>query len=212
MFTAYFAVKGFSLFNARYHGALFFSFVLAALVGLPLLLPLLPPRYMELVNVVAEFHRYIQPSIEFNAYERGLLSTRLVLWTKYIEEFIDGNIANYVFGFGPFSYEAIFRLNAHSSYVSYLYEYGVFGLLSLVFIIVTNAPIALSVRGIGMKLRVFSLHVGFVLLNLTTGALKSIEGVVVYAIIMAVTFAKIESARPVPATPLPRALDPAKAR
>lgn len=194
------AVTFLLVFRSRFQVPVAFLLLFTGTVIGVAAIPLLPERYLEIFDVIGRYDELIQRPVEFTFQERRLFSYRLYLWSQYIYAYIQGNPLELVFGNGSFAYEKRFNLSAHSSYVSYLYEYGIIGVVVLITVLLANLGRAFLITDGERRAVVVSMHVGFMILNLTTVALKSVEGVVIYAIILAVTNASIDDSVPAPHT------------
>lgn len=142
------------------------------------------------VDVGATLHKgtsLIQPSIYFTSDELRLFSGRVHVWALYLEAYLRSDIVHWLIGFGPESWVTKFPLYAHNTFISYTYELGLFGLIVLIWILLSNAVIAAQVRGEG-KLVLLACHFGFFVLNLATMPLWTIEGDILYAILLAYTW------------------------
>jgi len=175
-------------FTARWRPVVVGVGALTVIIGATVALPLLPERYTEIFLAVSKIGDLIQEPIAFTDAEKRIFSHRFYIWSSYVSDYLDGNPAQRLFGIGPFSDQGKFIVaHAHSSYINYLYEYGLFGFFYLIFMLIYNAIYCMRVSDLGQRATLLSLHAGFVILNLTTGAMKSIEGLLVYALIMAAT-------------------------
>ena len=183
-----------SLFSLRYRMSAILTMIILGTLVIGSLIPLLPPRYAQIFEVIANADRLIQPAIEFTAEERKYFSYRAIFWANYIGLWLQGDPIQLLIGYGPFSYDDIFKLSAHSTYVSYIFEFGLVGVFYLIFIFLYNLTYCFQIQGAQQKATLLALHVGFMILNLTTVAMKAIEGMMVYALIMAATLALVREA------------------
>src|SRR5262249_14575459 len=71
--------------------------------------------------------------------------------------------------------------------ISYLYEFGLLGLCILLWIIVANFMAAARVRD-KSRLILVSCHAGFVVLNLSTMGIWTLEGAILYALLLSQTW------------------------
>ncbi|GAB5483455.1 MAG: hypothetical protein Pars92KO_32120 [Parasphingorhabdus sp.] len=150
-------------------------------------------RFNDLAVFFGDPGQYIKPQAEFSFDERRLLSGRLYIWSGYIYAWLDGSTLNHVIGFGPDSWEEIFKVYPHNTIVAYLYELGWAGVFLLLFFWVTMIKLAMRAPAEDRAILLFA-HLSFLFMNLATMALWQIEGVIFYAIICGFSlFRKVES-------------------
>jgi hypothetical protein len=144
-------------------------------------------RFVDIGTTLDKGASLIQPPEHFTAQEMRLFSGRLYLWTQYVDAYRSGNIINILLGFGPEAWVGEFRTYAHNTFVSYLYELGIFGLAAFIWILLANSLTAFRTRT-GGKLVLISCHVGFVVLNLATMPIWTLEGAMLYALLLSQTW------------------------
>ncbi len=150
-------------------------------------------RFNDLAVFFGDPGQYIKPQAEFSFDERRLLSGRLYIWSGYIYAWLDGSTLNHLIGFGPDSWEEIFKVYPHNTIVAYLYELGWAGVFLLLFFWVTMIKLAMRAPTEDRAILLFA-HLSFLFMNLATMALWQIEGVIFYAIICGFSlFRKVES-------------------
>jgi hypothetical protein len=155
-------------------------------------------RFADLGTVLDKGASLIKPAEHFTTEDKRLFSGRLYLWSQYIEAFLDGDIVNILVGFGPDAWVGRFTTYAHNTFVSYLYEFGLFGLAGFVWILSSNFLTALRVRD-NKGLVLVACHIGFIVLNLATMAIWTLEGAVLYGLLLSQTW-YLDSIRAVRAT------------
>jgi O-Antigen ligase len=155
-----------------------------ALVGIA---SLAQDRFVDLSIVLDKGASLIQPPEYFTADEKRLFSGRVHLWSLYINGYLDGNIINLLFGFGPESWVERFALYAHNTFISHLYELGIFGLAALVWFVAANTSMAARLTG-NAKITLLSCHIGFIVLNMATMAIWTVEGDILYGLLLAQTW------------------------
>jgi O-Antigen ligase len=143
-------------------------------------------RFADIGTVLDKGASLIKPAEYFTTEDKRLFSGRLYLWAQYIEAFLDGDIVNILVGFGPDAWVGRFTTYAHNTFVSYLYEFGLFGLAGLVWILSSNFLTALRVRDKGLVL--VACHIGFIVLNLATMGIWTLEGAVLYGLLLSQTW------------------------
>jgi hypothetical protein len=163
----------------------FLSIVAAfALIGIAIVAQ---ERFADLGTMVDKGASLIQPPQDFTGAEKRLFSGRVYLWSLYIDTYLSGDIINILIGYGPESWFGRFPLYAHNTYISYLYEYGAFGVAAFVWLLLANLFIAFGVRGEDRLVLVLC-HVGFIILNMATMAVWTLEGGMLYALLLGQTW------------------------
>src|SRR5712691_12461403 len=92
-----------------------------------------------------------------------------------------------VVGFGPESWVGRFVTYAHNTFISYLYELGIFGVAALTWVFISNLYAALRVTR-AHRSSVVVCHIGFIILNLSTMALWTLEGTMLYGLVLGYTW------------------------
>jgi hypothetical protein len=144
-------------------------------------------RFADIGTTIHKGASLIQPPQFFTVEEKRLFSGRVYLWSQYIEAYLRGDIINALVGFGPEAWVGQFPLYAHNTFISYTYEFGLFGLAAFSWILIANFVIAAQ-TGSGGKLVLLSCHIGFVVLNLATMPIWTLEGDILYALLLAQTW------------------------
>ncbi len=169
-----------------------FLIIVLCLVGASLLYAAgiaMQGRFDDLFMTLAKGPELIKPPEQYTRAETELLSARAVIWSRYITAYLNGSLTNLVLGYGPESWEDTFTLYAHNTFVSTLYEAGVVGFVSLMFLFALCFTLALrAVRD--RRVLIVSAHTGFLALNLATMPLWMIEGNVLLALTLAYTMHK----------------------
>src|SRR5262249_3641617 len=101
--------------------------------------------------------------------------------------YLDGDIVNNLVGFGPDAWVGRFSTYAHNTFISYLYEFGLFGLAGLIWILSSNFLTALRAED-NERPMLLSCHIGFVVLNLSTMGRWTLEGAILYALLLGQTW------------------------
>jgi O-antigen ligase len=144
-------------------------------------------RFADLGTMFDKGAALIQPPEHFSREETRLFSGRAYLWSQYIDGYFHGNIINILVGFGPEGWVGRFSLYAHNTFVSYLYELGLFGLAAFAWILISNFLKALRTSG-DERLVLISCHIGFLVLNLATMPFWTLEGAILYAVLLGQTW------------------------
>jgi hypothetical protein len=143
-------------------------------------------RFSDLGAVLDKGASLIQPPEYFTGAEKRLFSGRIYLWSLYIDAYLHGNVINTLLGFGPESWVGRFPLYAHNTFISYLYELGLFGLTAFIWLLISNLLIATR-TGAQTRL-IVACHIGFIVLNLATMAIWTLEGSILYALLLGETW------------------------
>ncbi len=143
---------------------------------------------MSDLSVVSDHSQdLIRPPEEFTTAERKLLSGRLYIWNRYLDEYSAGDDRHLLLGFGPDSWEDEFGIYAHNTLVSYLYEFGLAGAILIVLIWIAMIARCFRIRDWAMRGHMLCTHIGFVLLNMATMPFWQIEGLILYGIVCGYT-------------------------
>ena len=154
-------------------------------------------RFADVGILLSNLDLVFKAPMYFSEADRDIMSSRVYIWSQYIDAFRNANVLQQFLGFGPDAWKSRFALYAHNTFVSYIYEYGVLGFISFVFVcgsIVMNA-LRLYDKKLS-KVMLFS-FAGFIAMNMATMPLWNIEGLVFFAIFNAIIFAnpKFEARR-----------------
>jgi hypothetical protein len=180
-----------SVLVTRYAGAVVarqrpFAVTVAVALALPAMLVAIASsdfaeRFADIAKIQLDMLA-LRPNFVTDA-ERDLLSARLYIWSQYLTAFRDANLAQQLVGFGPESWRGVFRLYAHNTFVSYLYEFGYLGLGAFLLFWISNIVFGLRIREAEPRLLVFAAYAGFTILNLATMPVWQIEGLIFFAIL-----------------------------
>jgi len=157
---------------------------IVALIGIA---QLVHDRFADLGNALARGVSLIQPPEYFTAEEHRMFSGRAYIWSQYIDAYLRGNLFQILFGFGPDSWIGRFTLYAHNTFISQLYELGIAGVAAVVWLIGANVVRAAYTVG-NSRLLLLSCHIGFIILNLATMGLWSLEGLILYGLLLGHTW------------------------
>lgn len=129
---------------------------------------------------------FFKPADQYTVEESRLLSGRPRIWSGYIYSWLDGDITEHVIGFGPESWNDVFPLYAHNTLVNYLYEYGLIGVVVILWVWFSMLAAALRVRHPRAGVLIGA-HLSFLVLNMATMPMWMIEGNILYGIICGYT-------------------------
>lgn len=121
--------------------------------------------------------------------EQRLLSGRALIWRRYLDGYTEGGPFQWVFGFGPDSWTGAFRIYAHNTVVSYLYEFGASGAACVILLWSCMTILAFKVRDGRVRPALIAAHVSFVILNMSTMPHWQVEGLILYGLLCGLTIA-----------------------
>ncbi len=139
------------------------------------------------LTVAAEAGDLVRDPDEFNVQERELMSGRLYIWNRYLEEYGAGSDLQLLLGFGADSWIDVFGVYAHNTLVSYLYEYGMVGAGLVVLLWLAMIARSFRIRDWALRGQLVCTHIGFALLNMATMPFWQIEGLIFYALLCGYT-------------------------
>jgi O-Antigen ligase len=143
-------------------------------------------RFQDVTVAASGDVNFFKRSEYYTVEESRLLSGRPRIWSSYIFAWLDGDLEEYVIGFGPESWNDNFYLYAHNTLVNYLYEYGIVGVVVLLWVWFSMLAAALRVRHPHAGV-VVGAHLTFLVLNMATMPMWMIEGNILYGIICGYT-------------------------
>lgn len=167
-------------------------FLLASgLVALVLVAPtMLPERFADVIRVPTMMDELIKPAHDYLPEESRLFTGRIYVWAQYIGAWLEASTFNQLFGFGPESFhDKDFSNSPHNSYVSFLYEMGLFGLMVPFLVLLSHIVMALRVADIFIGLRLAACFAGFFILGVAAVPFTAVEGMILLAILCAATWA-----------------------
>jgi len=161
-------------------------------------------RFADIGFAISRGTSLIKPPGTFSTEERRTMSGRPAIWSQYLYAWYDGSPVRKMIGFGPETWGKAFRLYAHNTLVSTLYEIGVMGVFATLFLWGWMLALALMARGSPI-LVLAAAHLGFFILNMATMPMWMIEGMIYYGLLCGYTvYAYQRRRRPVP-SPQPAA-------
>lgn len=145
-------------------------------------------RFADVGVMLSNLDLIVKAPMYFSEAEQDIMSARVYIWSQYINAFMNADILQKIFGFGPDSWKQIFKLYAHNTFVSYLYEYGFLGFVSflLVCTLMTSQSLGLKDKMLA-KILLLS-FLGFLTMNLATMPLWNIEGLIFFSIFSSLVF------------------------
>ncbi|OQW63186.1 MAG: hypothetical protein A4S17_07690 [Proteobacteria bacterium HN_bin10] len=166
-------------------------FVVSALIvllaiGLGFASLLFAERFQDLTVATSGDVNFFKPAQYYTVEESRLLSGRPRIWSAYIYAWLEGDLTEHVIGFGPESWNDVFPLYAHNTLVNYLYEYGIIGVVVILWVWFSMLAAAIRVRHPHAGVLIGA-HLSFLVLNMSTMPMWMIEGNILYGIICGYT-------------------------
>tara|TARA_R110000765_G_scaffold32271_1_gene75104 strand:- start:296 stop:1576 length:1281 start_codon:yes stop_codon:yes gene_type:complete len=146
-------------------------------------------RFQDITVFISNFDDLIKAPFYYSEFEKDIFSARVYIWSEYLYAFSSGDFWQRLLGYGPESWVGVFPKYAHNTYVSYLYEFGYLGFSSFIALNITVLMSAWRMQDKKLSKKVFFSLVGFLIMNLATMPIWAIEGLIVYAILLSLTFA-----------------------
>jgi hypothetical protein len=183
---AYFGFGSVSRFPTKERPLVLGGMIILGSIVMGLATLFLADRFQDM-NVAFSGHvNFWKPPNEYSVEETRILSGRPHIWAGYIFGYLEATPLQFVIGLGPESWQTAFTIYAHNTLVSYLYEYGILGVIFLPALWLSMLGAALRVRHPHKGL-VVGAHASFLLLNMSTMPMWQIEGNILYAVICGYT-------------------------
>lgn len=156
-------------------------------------------KFVDLATFLSNPGHLIKPPREFDYADRQVMSARPLIWSSYLYAWADGGAARHLFGFGPESWEGLFKVYPHNTLVATLYELGIFGVAAMLLLWGTMFYAALCSRA--ERLKLIAAHFAFFLLNMATMPFWQVEGLGLYGFLCGYTIyqARAAARKPLPA-------------
>jgi hypothetical protein len=183
MYFAFSSLRRFPLRDRPFVVSFLIVLVAIALGGVSLLFA---ERFNDVNVATSGDVNFFKPPDHYTVEESRLLSGRPRIWSAYIYAWLDGDLTEYVIGFGPESWNDVFPLYAHNTLVNYLYEYGIVGVFILLWVWLSMLSAALRIRHPHAGV-VVGAHLSFLVLNMSTMPMWMVEGNILYGIICGYT-------------------------
>ena len=142
-------------------------------------------KFADLGAFLSDPTALIKPPRDFDYLERQVMSARPLIWSSYIYAWADGTPLQHLFGFGPESWEGLFKVYPHNTLVGTLYELGWFGVAAMLALWTVMFTAAIAARGERFKL--LAAHFAFFLLNMATMPFWQVEGLAMYGLLCGYT-------------------------
>lgn len=182
----FFGFSSLAKFPKRDRPAVVSVLVVLIALALGLISLLFAERFSDVAVATSGDVNFFKPYEQYTVEESRLLSGRPRIWSAYIYAWMAGDITEYLVGFGPESWSTAFPIYAHNTLVNYLYEYGLIGVASILFLWFSMLGAAMRVRHPHRGL-VIGAHLSFLMLNMSTMPMWMIEGNLLYGVICGYT-------------------------
>jgi len=152
-------------------------------------------RFADVGMLASNLDLIFKAPTYFTEAEKDIMSSRVYLWSQYIDALTNSDLLRQLVGYGPEAWNGVFKHYAHNTFVSYFYEYGYIGLLSFLFLCSYSLIITAGVQDKRLsKILPLSL-IGFLTMNLATMPLWNIEGLIFFAILIGVSLGNTAPAK-----------------
>lgn len=142
-------------------------------------------KFADLAAFLSDPAGMIKPPRDFDLLERQVMSGRPLIWSSYIYAWADGTPLQHLIGFGPESWEGLFKVYPHNTLVATLYELGWLGVTAMILLWTAMFVAAASARGDRFKL--LAAHFAFFVLNMATMPFWQVEGLALYGLLCGYT-------------------------
>lgn len=142
-------------------------------------------KFADLAAFLSDPAGLIKPPRDFDLLERQVMSGRPLIWSSYIYAWADGTPLQHLVGFGPESWEGLFKVYPHNTLVATLYELGWLGVTAMILLWTAMFAAAASARGDRFKL--LAAHFAFFVLNMATMPFWQVEGLALYGLLCGYT-------------------------
>lgn len=173
----------------RYRLPIILLFITLGLSTLSALFSMNQERFGDILVFANSWQELIKAPFYYTELEKDIFSARVYIWSEYLYGFSVSDVWQQWLGHGPESWNGVFEKYAHNTYVSYLYEYGYLGFGTFVMLNIYLLVSAWKIKDRALSQKLFYSYVGFLIMNFATMPLWALEGMIVYAILMSVTFA-----------------------
>jgi len=168
----------------------FLCMVILSILFFATSLPFFGERFIDIYTVITSIDELFTSDIYYTRDQQRLFSGRVYFWSQYLSVYVDAPLKQILFGFGPDSWKHYFRLYAHNTYVSYLFEFGIFGLTAFLLFFTSIVSKVISWKNSQIKHKILTVYIVFFILNMATMPIWQIEGLILLGILCGVTWAE----------------------
>lgn len=166
------------------------ALALAAVGVAPLAWNALPERYADIATVASDIDLLAKEPLEFTVGERRIFSGRIFIWSSYLDAVEEGDVVSALIGHGPNKSSERFFTLAHNAFLTYLFEFGALGLIGITVLFLTGIFLALKIQDRRLASTIAAAQLCFVVFNLSSNGLSSVEGYIFYGVVIGLTFAE----------------------
>ncbi len=163
-------------------------------------------RFQDITSVSTEGVNLFKPPNEYTVDESRILSGRPIIWSGYIFAWLNAGDVQHIIGLGPESWSTVFKSYAHNTLVCTLYEYGVVGVVAMLYLWISMLAAAFRVRHPQRNV-VIGAHVSFLVLNMATQPMWMLEGNIMYGLLCGYTLFLLQQ-KPASSAQQPAAAEP----
>ncbi|MCW8090402.1 O-antigen ligase family protein [Alteromonas sp. ASW11-130] len=150
-------------------------------------------RFGDIFIFLSSWHDLLKAPEYYSEAEKDIFSARVYIWSLYIHAYFLADPINQIFGMGPESWNGVFKKYAHNTYVSYLYEYGIVGVVTFLIAVGSFLLQTFKTNDRRYAWLLFSSLIGFLIMNLATMPLWNIEGLLLYALLIGVIISPVRN-------------------
>lgn len=142
-------------------------------------------RFADLPNAYNNASELITYPENYSRDDRRLFSGRIYMWSAYISEANEGSALQLFIGRGMGSWKEYFLKYAHNTFVSFYFELGLLGLSLCLLIFVALYRMLNRITDRNIRACSIAFLVGFLVLNMSTMPMWSMEGLYCLAFLIA---------------------------
>jgi hypothetical protein len=144
-------------------------------------------RFQEIPDAISQYPRFLTFPEYYSKEDQNFFSGRIYIWSTYISDALDGTDIQLFFGQGMGAWKESFVVYAHNTFVSFFYELGLLGFGMFSLLIVNGYRRILKIKQSNFSLSLCGIYSAFFVLNLGTMPLWSVEGIILFSLIIAST-------------------------
>ncbi|EZP69673.1 hypothetical protein BV96_03971 [Sphingomonas paucimobilis] len=143
-------------------------------------------RFADIGTLVTRNTDLIHRVESYPEQDRHIMSGRPLIWSGYIYGYADSSPIQHMIGVGPNVWKDHFKVYAHNTLLSALYELGLFGVVAMSFLWAWMLGLACAVRSSARPMLIGA-HLSFFILNMATMPMWMIEGMIYYGLLCGAT-------------------------
>jgi len=166
---------------------LFFAFLFVVFMSIYDLSNIIE-RFMDIPKVIINISELFNYPEYYTREEKKLFSGRIYIWSNYVSEAIGGTEIQFFIGQGMDSWKSVFLKYAHNTFISFFYELGIFGVSVLFLCFISIYKKIFNIKEKILRTCILGYFISFVFLNLGTMPMWQMEGIMLFAILIALIF------------------------